>query len=142
STLCGRSVARCGHAGAGERIPSPRNRTADNVAGMASGTGGLTAASLRRGTAWSDWRRPRPEPGIQRSDVVTMVAVLGGMVLLIVLVNSMGLLAFGTAPSIAEQLAWGTALCLPLVARRRFRSEERRVGKEGRCRWTLDRQKQ
>ncbi|TWH20426.1 signal transduction histidine kinase [Prauserella rugosa] len=52
--------------------------------------------------------------------MVTMVAVLGGMVLLIVLVNSMGLLAFGTAPSIAEQLAWGTALCLPLVARRRF----------------------
>ncbi|OLT45244.1 histidine kinase [Saccharomonospora sp. CUA-673] len=51
---------------------------------------------------------------------MTMLAVAGGMTVLQVLVNSMGLLSFGSAPSLAEQLAWGLALSVPLVARRRL----------------------
>lgn len=88
---------------------------------MESGTGLPTAAAqLRRGTAWSDWRRPRPDPAIQRFDVLVMVALLLGMLVFVLLVNSTGALAFGSAPTLGEQLAWGAALCLPLVARRRF----------------------
>ncbi|MFC4000092.1 sensor histidine kinase [Prauserella oleivorans] len=73
-----------------------------------------------RGSGWAEWRRPRPEPGIQRSDVLTALGVFAGTLLMILIVNSMGLLAFGSAPPITEQLAWGAALSLPLVARRRY----------------------
>ncbi|MBB3052953.1 signal transduction histidine kinase [Prauserella isguenensis] len=75
-----------------------------------------------RTAGWSDWRRPRPDPAIQRSDVLITASVFAGMVLAVLAINGMGAQVFGTAPSLAEQLVWGTALSLPLVARRRFPS--------------------
>ncbi|PXY24009.1 sensor histidine kinase [Prauserella flavalba] len=75
-----------------------------------------------REPGWNRWRRPRPEPAIQRSDVLVTLAVLAGSCLMTVLVNSMGMLVFGAPPSLGEQLVWGAALSLPLVARRRYPS--------------------
>ncbi len=37
-----------------------------------------------------------------------MLAVLGGALFMIVLINSMGTFAFGDAPSLAVQLAWAS----------------------------------
>jgi signal transduction histidine kinase len=69
---------------------------------------------------WSRWRRPKPTPVEQRRDVLfALVALACGLVVL-VLVNSVGAFAFGSAPSLPEQLAWGFALCAPLAVRRRF----------------------
>lgn len=48
------------------------------------------------------------------------LAVLAGAMIMIVFVNSMGAFAFGDAPSLAEQLAWGVALVAPLAVRRRY----------------------
>ncbi|GAA1216086.1 histidine kinase [Prauserella alba] len=75
---------------------------------------------VRRAAAWSEWRRPRPDPPIQRSDVAITAGVFAGMIIAMLAVNGMGAQTFGTAPSLAEQLVWGTGLSLPLVARRRF----------------------
>ncbi|MBK1787035.1 sensor histidine kinase [Prauserella cavernicola] len=69
---------------------------------------------------WSQWRRPRPEPAVQRSDIGVALSVLVAAVEMIVLVNSMGMFAFGTAPVLVEQLAWCVVLSLPLVLRRRY----------------------
>lgn len=69
---------------------------------------------------WSRWRRPRPTPAQQRRDIWVALAVLVGAMAMTVLVNSMGAFAFGDAPALAEQFAWGAAVVLPLVARRRF----------------------
>ncbi|MCP2254127.1 Histidine kinase-, DNA gyrase B-, and HSP90-like ATPase [Prauserella aidingensis] len=81
-----------------------------------------TGLGAARTAVWSDWRRPRPDPAIQRSDVLITAGVFAGMVLAVLAINGMGAQVFGTAPSLAEQLVWGTALSLPLVARRRFPS--------------------
>ncbi|MBB3664012.1 MULTISPECIES: sensor histidine kinase [Prauserella salsuginis group] len=75
---------------------------------------------MRRAAAWSEWRRPRPDPSIQRSDLAITAGMFAGMVIVMLAVNGMGAQTFGTAPSLQEQLVWGTALSLPLVARRRF----------------------
>ena len=48
------------------------------------------------------------------------LAVLVGGLAMIVLVNSIGLFAFGDASSLAEQLAWVGALSVPLLLRRRY----------------------
>ncbi|WP_083752435.1 sensor histidine kinase [Saccharothrix sp. ALI-22-I] len=69
---------------------------------------------------WSQWRRPRPSPAQQRHDVWLALAVLAGAVSVIVLVNSMGAFSLGDAPTLAEQFAWGAAMTLPLMLRRRF----------------------
>jgi signal transduction histidine kinase len=69
---------------------------------------------------WNQWRRPLPTAGEQRRDVWIALGVLAGAITMTVLINSMGAFAFGDAPSHAEQYAWGTALSLPLVVRRRY----------------------
>jgi signal transduction histidine kinase len=69
---------------------------------------------------WSRWRRPRPTPAQQRHDIWVALAVLVGAMAMTVLVNSMGAFAFGAAPGLAEQFAWGAAVTVPLVVRRRF----------------------
>jgi hypothetical protein len=66
------------------------------------------------------WQRPLPTPAQQRHDLWLAAAVAAGGALSTVLFNSVGTLAFGTAPSLAEQLAWMTALAVPLALRRRF----------------------
>lgn len=50
----------------------------------------------------------------------TALAVFAGALMMIVLINSMGMFAFGSAPSLAEQFAWGAGFSLPLAVRRRF----------------------
>ena len=67
---------------------------------------------------WSRWQRPRPTAAQRRRDVWVALAVLAGALAMTVLVNSMGAFAFGSAPSLAEQFAWGAALTAPLVVRR------------------------
>ncbi|MEU4744281.1 histidine kinase dimerization/phosphoacceptor domain-containing protein, partial [Actinosynnema sp. NPDC023658] len=69
---------------------------------------------------WARWRRPAPSAAQRRHDVWVALAALLGAVAVTVLVNSMGAIPSGDAPSLAEQFAWGAALTLPLVARRRF----------------------
>ncbi|MFD7655961.1 sensor histidine kinase [Actinosynnema sp. NPDC059797] len=69
---------------------------------------------------WAEWRRPGPTPAQQRRDVVLALGVMAGALVTTVLVNSMGALAFGTAPSLGEQLFWGVAVTAPLAVRRRF----------------------
>jgi signal transduction histidine kinase len=56
----------------------------------------------------------------RRADVWVALAVLVGAMIMIVLINSMGAFAFGDAPSLLEQLAWGVALVGPLAVRRRY----------------------
>ncbi|AYY14833.1 sensor histidine kinase [Actinobacteria bacterium YIM 96077] len=70
--------------------------------------------------AWQRWQRPRPSPEELRKDVWVAALVMAGALVATVLVNSMGALAFGDAPALAEQLAWGVALTAPLAVRRRF----------------------
>ena len=70
--------------------------------------------------AWAHWRRPPPTPAQQRTDVWIALGVLAGAMAMTVLVNSMGIFAFGSAPSLAEQFAWGIAVTAPLVVRRRY----------------------
>ncbi|WP_134716186.1 sensor histidine kinase [Saccharomonospora xinjiangensis] len=70
--------------------------------------------------AWQRWRRPLPTPRQQRNDMLVALAVLAGAAFTIVLVNSMGLLAFGGAPSLGEQLVLSAAVTAPLALRRRF----------------------
>ncbi|SFB63885.1 Signal transduction histidine kinase [Amycolatopsis marina] len=70
--------------------------------------------------SWSRWRRPLPTAAQQRHDVWLGLAVVAGAMVMTVLVNSMGAFAFGSAPSLTEQFAWGAAVTLPLVLRRRF----------------------
>lgn len=69
---------------------------------------------------WERWRRPGPAGLCERSDVAVTLAAMAGAATITVLVNSMGNFAQGTAPSLAEQLAWNLALTLPLLVRRRF----------------------
>jgi len=69
---------------------------------------------------WSEWRRPPPTPRQRRQDVWVALAVLAGGVLMTVLVNSMGAFALGKPPHLGEQVAWGVALTVPLVVRRRY----------------------
>ncbi|WP_083852963.1 sensor histidine kinase [Saccharomonospora glauca] len=69
---------------------------------------------------WQEWRRPPPTPKQQRNDVLVALAVIVGAVFTIVVVNSMGVLAFGRAPSLGEQLLLGVAVTVPLAVRRRY----------------------
>src|SRR3954451_13106933 len=69
---------------------------------------------------WSRWRRPPPTVAEQRWDVWIALGVLFCAMAMLVLVNSMGAFAFGDAPALAEQLAWGVALAVPLAVRRRY----------------------
>jgi len=69
---------------------------------------------------WEDWRRPGPARPFERADVVLTLAVMAGAAAMTVLINSMGLYYFGSAPSLGEQLLWGVALTAPLLVRRRF----------------------
>nr|WP_019812571.1 sensor histidine kinase [Saccharomonospora saliphila] len=48
------------------------------------------------------------------------LGVVTGAVAMTVLVNSMGALAFGAAPALAEQFAWAVGITAPLVVRRRY----------------------
>jgi signal transduction histidine kinase len=69
---------------------------------------------------WAEWRRPRPTGAQQRNDVWLGLGVLAGALVMTLLVNSMGIFVWGSAPSLAEQLTWSTAVTAPLVVRRRF----------------------
>lgn len=69
---------------------------------------------------WQRWQRPGPDATQRRNDGWTALAVAAGGVAAVVFTNSMGVLAFGTAPTLAEQLAWALALAAPLAVRRRF----------------------
>jgi signal transduction histidine kinase len=69
---------------------------------------------------WSRWRRPPPTAAERRWDVWIALAVLVGAVVMLVLINSVGAFAFGDAPALPEQLAWGVALAVPLAVRRRY----------------------
>ena len=73
-----------------------------------------------REPAWAQWRRPRPAGAEWRSDLWLALAALVGAVLVAVLINSMGASPWDDGPPLAEQIAWGAALTLPLVARRRY----------------------
>ncbi len=70
--------------------------------------------------SWRRWRRPPPTPAEQRQDVLLALAVLAAAMVMTVLINSMGAFVLGPAPSLLEQFAWGVALTVPLVARRRY----------------------
>jgi signal transduction histidine kinase len=78
------------------------------------------SAMRERGADWSRWQRPRPTPAQRRRDVWLGLAVVAGSVFVTVLVNSMGAFAFGTAPSLSEQVAWTAAMSAPLMVRTRF----------------------
>ena len=69
---------------------------------------------------WERWRRPGPIRPFERADVVLTLAAMAGAATITVLVNSAGIQFQGTAPTLAEQLAWGVALTVPLLLRRRF----------------------
>jgi signal transduction histidine kinase len=69
---------------------------------------------------WENWRRPAPVGLWARSDVVLTVAAMAGAATMTILINSMGAFVQGSAPSLGEQLAWGVALTVPLLVRRRF----------------------
>ena len=69
---------------------------------------------------WSRWRRPLPTAAERRRDAWVALAVLACAMVMIVLINSVGAFAFGDAPSLAEQFAWGVALSVPLAVRRRY----------------------
>jgi signal transduction histidine kinase len=73
-----------------------------------------------REPVWAQWRRPGPTAAQRRHDVWLALAALAGAAAVTVLVNSMGATVFDDVVSMPEQLAWGAALTLPLVARRRF----------------------
>ncbi|TQM79801.1 signal transduction histidine kinase [Saccharothrix saharensis] len=69
---------------------------------------------------WAQWRRPGPGPAGWRDDVWLALAAPAGAAVVTVLINSMGASPWDDGPPLAEQLAWGAALTLPLVARRRY----------------------
>lgn len=69
---------------------------------------------------WSTWRRPLPTPAEQRQDVWIALLVLVGALAAMVLINSVGAFALGSAPPLWEQLLWAVLLSLPLAMRRRF----------------------
>lgn len=69
---------------------------------------------------WTDWRRPGPTGEQQWRDVWVGLGIVAGGVATAVLINSTGAFSFGTAPSLAEQVAWAAALTLPLIWRRQF----------------------
>jgi signal transduction histidine kinase len=66
------------------------------------------------------WPPSGPTPAQQRNDIALAAAVAAGAVVTTVLVNSIGAFPFGTAPGLAEQIAWSVALTTPLALRRRF----------------------
>ena len=80
----------------------------------------VTRASVDSEPVWQQWRRPLPTPRQRRHDVWSALAVLAGAEFTLLLVNSMGLLAFGDAPSLGEQLLLGAAVTAPLAVRRRY----------------------
>jgi signal transduction histidine kinase len=69
---------------------------------------------------WARWVRPLPTAAQRRNDVLTALAVTAGAVVMIVLVNSLGMFTFGSAPSMGEQLLWGVLVTAPLAVRRRY----------------------
>jgi signal transduction histidine kinase len=69
---------------------------------------------------WSHWRRPPPTRAQLWHDVWVALAVVAGAMVMTVLVNSMGMFAFGEAPSLGEQFVLGGAVSVPLVLRRRY----------------------
>ncbi|NEE00370.1 sensor histidine kinase [Phytoactinopolyspora halotolerans] len=69
---------------------------------------------------WDRWERPGPGRAGYRRDAVLAAAIVAGAVVMSMLINSMGAFVFPSAPSLAEQIAWGVALTAPLVFRRRF----------------------
>jgi signal transduction histidine kinase len=64
------------------------------------------------------WQRPRITPEQQRADVWLALTAVACAVVMTVLTNSMGVQR--SSPVLIEQFAWGFALTLPLVVRRRF----------------------
>ncbi|MEU4762377.1 sensor histidine kinase [Actinosynnema sp. NPDC023794] len=69
---------------------------------------------------WARWRRPGPTGAEWRDDVWLALAALAGAVAVTVLINSMGASPWDHGPPLVEQIAWGAAMTLPLVARRRY----------------------
>ncbi|HEY9408102.1 MAG TPA: sensor histidine kinase [Jiangellaceae bacterium] len=69
---------------------------------------------------WTEWRRPGPTGEQQWRDVGVGLGIVVGGVATAVLINSMGAFSFGTAPSLAEQVAWAAVLTVPLIWRRQF----------------------
>ncbi|MGK5678689.1 sensor histidine kinase [Actinoplanes sp. URMC 104] len=65
-----------------------------------------------------DWRRPGPTPRQRRIDLVIGLVVVAGALLNVVLSRSAGVFVWGVERSLAEQLAFGFAVTLPLVWRR------------------------
>lgn len=68
------------------------------------------------------WRRPFPTLRQQRNDIWLGAGVMLGAVVYVLLTNSMGVFAFGAAPSLGEQIVWAVALAAPLSMRRRYPS--------------------
>ncbi len=66
------------------------------------------------------WRRPASGPEQRRRDVQLGLAVVLGAALTTILVSSAGGRVFDDIPPLGEQLAWNTAIALPLVVRTRF----------------------
>lgn len=64
------------------------------------------------------WRRPGPTPAQRRNDLWIGVGMVGGAILFVILVNSIG--PIEKAPSMAEQMLWAVAMTLPLCVRRRW----------------------
>ncbi|QQQ78307.1 sensor histidine kinase [Saccharothrix sp. 6-C] len=69
---------------------------------------------------WARWRRPGPTAAQRRHDVWLALAALVGAAAVTLLVSSMGASPWDGGPSLVEQLLWGAAMTVPLVARRRF----------------------
>jgi hypothetical protein len=86
---------------------------------MPSACRNLAVVTTDRAFDWDGWRRDAPTPAQQRNDIMLAGLVVAGAVTATVLINSMGAFVFGTAPALAEQLAWGVALTAPLAVRRR-----------------------
>ena len=69
---------------------------------------------------WQGWHRPGPTARQRRNDLGLAAAMAAGAGVAAVLVNSMGMFIYGSAPSLAEQLAWSVGMAVPLAVRRRF----------------------
>jgi hypothetical protein len=56
----------------------------------------------------------------RRNDLGLAAAMAAGAAVATMLVNSMGMFMYGSAPSLAERLAWSVGMAVPLAVRRRF----------------------